>query len=98
MRRSVRHLLRLPVFWATLLTVLYVVGISTRIYPPIFGPEGWRWPGRLPSPATFPRWWPSLLLLALYLLVVVGWIERGVASRPTRGRTWAAAILSSSIG
>ncbi len=89
MLRSIRRLLGYPVFWAVLLTVLYLVGVATSATPYLFGPEEWRWHGRPPAPSSFPRWWPALVLLAVYLLAVVFWIDGCGADRPSRRREWA---------
>jgi len=88
--REIRRLLRRPDFWVVLLTSLYLVGMATRVSPYLFGPDEWRWPGRSPSPVTYPRWWPSLLLLAVYLLAVLLWLDGPAADRPSRRREWAA--------
>jgi hypothetical protein len=84
----IRHLLGVPVSWAVLLTVLYLVGAATNATPYLFGPEEWRWHGRPPSLASLPRWWPSLALLVFYLLAVVFWIDSHRADRPSRRREW----------
>jgi hypothetical protein len=100
MPRTIRRLLSYPVFWAVLLTVLYLVGVATSATPYLFGPEEWRWHGRPPSLASVPRWWPALILLVVYLLAVVFWIDgrarvvagatpRHRADRPSRRREWA---------
>ncbi|HHH41443.1 MAG TPA: hypothetical protein ENK56_05505, partial [Chloroflexi bacterium] len=91
--RAVRDLVRRPLFWAVLLTLLYLVGLATRVSPYLFGPEEWRWRGRPPSPTTFPRWWPALVLLALYLLFAF-WVDgREVRHRSGRREAFSLAFL-----
>ena len=93
MSYRIRSLLRQRIFWAVLLTVLYLVGLVTRPTPYLFGPDEWRWAGRPPSPTTYPRWWPSLLLLAAYVLVATLWLDSSGAERPSRRREWGALAL-----
>lgn len=90
MPQFIRHLLRQRIFWVVLLTALYLVILATRVSPYLFGPDEWRWPGRPPSPVTYPRWWPSLVLLIVYLLVVTLWIDGHGSDRPSRRREWTA--------
>ena len=89
MNERIRRLWVTPVFWAVLLTVLYLVGVATSPTPYLFGPDEWRWHGRPPSLASLPRWWPSLVLLVVYLLAVVFWIDGRGSNRPSRRREWA---------
>ena len=88
MSYRIRSLLRQRMFWVVLLTALYLAGLVTRPTPYLFGPDEWRWSGRPPSPATYPRWWPSLVLLAAYVLVATLWLDSSGAERPSRRREW----------
>ncbi len=90
MRSFVRQLLGNRILWVILLTALYLVGLAARVSPYLFGPDEWRWSGRSPSPATYSRWWPSLVLLGVYLLVTILWLDGRGADQPSRRREWAA--------
>lgn len=76
--------------WVILLTGLYLVILATRVSPYFFGPDSWQWHGRPPSPSTYARWWPSVVLLSVYLVVALVWLDGRWADRPSRRREWAA--------
>jgi len=86
--QRIRQLPRHPVFWAILLTALYLAGLATRASPYIFGPDEWRWCGRPPSPTTYHRWWLSLILLTVYLLVSTLCVEGRQTAHPSRRWEW----------
>ncbi len=87
---STRRPYRSPILWAVLLTALYLLALATEVSPFLFGNDEWGWHHRPPSPVTCPRWWPAITVMALYLLVVVLWMENRGADRPSHRREWVA--------
>jgi hypothetical protein len=86
--QAVHRLLRRPIFWAVLLTVLYLAAMVTQATPYLLGNAEWRWHGRPPGQGMRQRYWPALTLLAAYLFLCINWIEGPGADRPSRSREW----------
>ncbi len=64
--QTAKNIFRAPVVWAVVFTALYFIILATRPAEAFFGVPGqWTWSGRPPAASTIPRWWPSLVLLAL---------------------------------
>jgi len=63
---SLARILKKPLIWVIALTLIYLTILAIRPSEAFFGVPGqWTWSGRPPAASTIPRWWPSLVLLAL---------------------------------
>lgn len=93
MSSRLRALWRSPLFWMALLTAASSLSLATGINPYPSDPQQWRWPGRPPSPSTYPRWWPALLVLALYV-ALIWWVDQRCRVRPRR---WLVAVALAAI-
>ncbi len=65
---TIKKAIKNPVYWAIALTLIYFAILALRPTEAWFGVPGqWTWSGRPPSPATYPRWWPAMLVLVLLI-------------------------------
>lgn len=87
MHQPIHHLLRRRTFWVVLFTGLFLVSLVIQVNPYPDDPKQWRWPSRPPSPTTYLRWWPALLVLTIFVLLVM-WLDRCCNSTPPRHQVW----------
>lgn len=78
-------------FAVVTLTALYLFILATRLSESFFGPAEWQWHGRPPAASTYDRWWPSILLLLLYVAIAWLWLDR--VKKPGRSREWLGLLL-----
>jgi len=64
---------------ASVLTIIYVLGLAFNVTPWLRGPEEWRWAYAIPG--TIRRLWLPVLLLVGYIVVIVWLLRRKPASR-----------------
>lgn len=84
--RPLRRALSSPINWAILLSALFLAAVATQLSPHLLGNEEWAWHARTPALAVRRRCWPSLVLLVLYVLFSVCYVDRHEADRPSRTR------------